>query len=47
VTGYDHERSGEAEAKRMERKQRQLYTLLKSECFLSDTTTNSSSLDIP
>lgn len=47
VTGYDHERSGEAEAKRMERKQRQLYTLLKSEGFLSDTTMNSSSLDIP
>ncbi|MRR05400.1 MAG: rRNA maturation RNase YbeY [Deltaproteobacteria bacterium] len=47
VTGYDHERSGEAEAKRMERKQRQLYTLLKSEGFLSDTVINSSSLDIP
>jgi probable rRNA maturation factor len=47
VTGYDHERSGEAEAKRMERKQRQLYTLLKREGFLSETTTNSSSLDIP
>ena len=47
VTGYDHERSGEAEAKRMERKQRQLYTLLKSEGFLSDTTMNSSSMDIP
>jgi len=47
VTGYDHERSGEAEAKRMERKQQQLYTLLKNEGFLSDTTTNSSFLDIP
>jgi probable rRNA maturation factor len=42
VTGYDHERSGEAEAKRMERKQRQLFKLLKGEGFLSDTSSNSS-----
>jgi probable rRNA maturation factor len=47
VTGYDHERSGEAEAKRMERKQRQLFKLLTGEGFLSDTATNSSSLDTP
>jgi probable rRNA maturation factor len=47
VTGYDHERSGEAEARRMERKQRQLYSLLKSEGFLSDTATNSSPMDTP
>lgn len=31
VTGYDHERSGEAEAKKMERKQRELFALLKRE----------------
>jgi probable rRNA maturation factor len=31
VTGYDHERSGEAEARRMERKQRELFALLKRE----------------
>jgi probable rRNA maturation factor len=31
VTGYDHERSGEAEAERMERKQRELFALLKRE----------------
>jgi len=47
VTGYDHERSGEAEAKRMERKQRQLFKLLTGEGFLSDTAANSSSLDTP
>ncbi|HOP40574.1 MAG TPA: rRNA maturation RNase YbeY [Geobacteraceae bacterium] len=34
VTGYDHERSGEEEAQRMERKQRQLHALLKREGFL-------------
>lgn len=34
VAGYDHERSGEAEARRMERKQRQLARLLKQEGFL-------------
>ncbi len=47
VTGYDHERSGEAEAKRMERKQRQLFKLLKGEGFLSDTSSNSSPLGTP
>ncbi len=47
VTGYDHERSGEAEANRMERKQRQLFKLLTGEGFLSDIATNSSSLDTP
>jgi probable rRNA maturation factor len=45
VTGYDHERSGEAEAKRMEKKQQQLFKLLKSEGFLTDTDSKSSSLD--
>ncbi len=34
VAGYDHERSGEAAARRMERKQRQLVRLLKQEGFL-------------
>ncbi len=34
VTGYDHERSGEEEATRMEKKQRQLFTLLKHEGLL-------------
>lgn len=47
VTGYDHERSGEAEAKRMERKQRQLCKLLMGEGLLSDTAANSSLLDAP
>ncbi|MDD2337442.1 MAG: rRNA maturation RNase YbeY, partial [Geobacteraceae bacterium] len=47
VTGYDHERSGEAEAERMERKQRQLFKLLKGEGFLSDTSSNSSPLVTP
>jgi probable rRNA maturation factor len=47
VTGYDHERSGEAEAQRMERKQRQLFKLLKGEGFFSDTAAKSSSLDTP
>jgi len=31
VTGYDHERSGEAEAKRMEAKEREIFALLKEE----------------
>jgi len=47
VTGYDHERSGEVEAERMERKQRQLFKLLKSEGFLSNTSSNSSPLGTP
>jgi len=47
VTGYDHERSGEAEAKRMERKQRQLCKLLMGEGLLSATAKNSSLLDTP
>lgn len=34
VTGYDHERSGEEEAKRMERKQQQLFVLLQREGLL-------------
>jgi probable rRNA maturation factor len=33
LCGYDHERSGEQEAKRMVAKERQLFTLLKSEGF--------------
>jgi len=31
VSGYDHERSGELEARRMERKQRELFRLMKRE----------------
>lgn len=31
LCGYDHERSGEAAAKKMERKERQLFKMLKSE----------------
>lgn len=31
LTGYDHERSGEAEARRMERKEREIWKLLQSE----------------
>ena len=31
LTGYDHERSGEAEARRMERKERDLFRLLERE----------------
>jgi probable rRNA maturation factor len=31
LTGYDHERSGEAEAERMEAKERELFALLKEE----------------
>lgn len=34
VTGHDHERSGEAEARRMERAQRKLFSLLKREGLL-------------
>jgi probable rRNA maturation factor len=33
LSGYDHERSGEQEAKRMAAKERQLFTLIKSEGF--------------
>lgn len=47
VTGYDHERSGEAEAQRMERKQRQLFKLLQGEGFFSDTAAQTSSLGTP
>ncbi len=31
LTGYDHERSGEAEAARMEAKEREIFALLKEE----------------
>ena len=31
ITGYDHERSGEAEAARMEAKEREIFGLLKEE----------------
>ncbi|HEY6872664.1 MAG TPA: rRNA maturation RNase YbeY [Geobacteraceae bacterium] len=31
LTGYDHERSGEEEARRMEAKERELFSLLESE----------------
>lgn len=31
ITGYDHERSGEAEARRMEEKERELFALLEDE----------------
>jgi probable rRNA maturation factor len=34
VTGHDHERSGDAEALRMERAQRKLFSLLKREGLL-------------
>jgi len=34
LAGYDHERSGEDEARRMERKQRELLTLLKRQGFI-------------
>jgi probable rRNA maturation factor len=47
VTGYDHERSGEAEAERMERKQRTLFKLLKGEGLLSDSSSNSGPQDTP
>ena len=35
LCGYDHERSGEAEALRMEKKERELFSLLKREGFLN------------
>ncbi|MBV5336455.1 MAG: rRNA maturation RNase YbeY [Deltaproteobacteria bacterium] len=31
LTGYDHERSGEAEARRMERKEQEIWKILKNE----------------
>jgi probable rRNA maturation factor len=31
LTGYDHERSGEAEARRMERKEQEIWKMLKNE----------------
>lgn len=34
LTGYDHERSGEDEARRMEAKERELFALLKKEGFV-------------
>ncbi|HEX8961269.1 MAG TPA: rRNA maturation RNase YbeY [Geobacteraceae bacterium] len=34
LTGYDHERSGEAEARRMEAKERELFTLLEKEGYV-------------
>jgi len=35
LCGYDHERSGEAEAVRMEKKERELFNLLKKEGLLN------------
>jgi len=35
LCGYDHERSGEAAAKKMERKERQLFKILKQEGLLA------------
>ncbi|HIJ82237.1 MAG TPA: rRNA maturation RNase YbeY, partial [Desulfuromonadales bacterium] len=37
LCGYDHERSGEAEAARMEQKEQQLFRILKKEGLLSPT----------
>ncbi len=34
LTGYDHERSGEEEARRMEAKEQEIFALLKKEGFL-------------
>ena len=34
LTGYDHERSGDKEAKRMEKKEQEIYKLLKMEGFI-------------
>ncbi|BDV42520.1 endoribonuclease YbeY [Geotalea uraniireducens] len=34
ITGYDHERSGEAEARRMEAKERELFALLEDEALV-------------
>jgi probable rRNA maturation factor len=38
LTGYDHERSGEAEAARMQHKEQQLFKILKKEGLLSPLT---------
>jgi probable rRNA maturation factor len=35
LTGYDHERSGEKEARRMEAKEREIIELLRTEGFLN------------
>jgi probable rRNA maturation factor len=40
VTGFDHERSGEAEARRMEKKQGQLFSLLRREGLLPSSPEN-------
>jgi len=37
LCGYDHERSGEIEAERMETKERELFTFLKKEGLLNPT----------
>jgi probable rRNA maturation factor len=37
LCGYDHERSGEAEAEKMQQKERQLFKILKKEGLLSPT----------
>ncbi|MEI7817021.1 MAG: rRNA maturation RNase YbeY [Desulfuromonadales bacterium] len=37
LCGYDHERSGEAEAKKMQQKEQQLFRILKKEGLLSPT----------
>lgn len=37
ICGYDHERSGEVEARRMEAKEHELFTTLKKEGLLSPT----------
>ena len=37
LCGYDHERSGEAEAQKMRRKEQQLFKILKKEGLLSPT----------
>jgi probable rRNA maturation factor len=34
LTGFDHERSGEIEARRMEHKEQEIYNLLKMEGFI-------------
>ena len=37
LCGYDHERSGEAEARKMEQKERELFRILKKEGLISPT----------
>lgn len=39
LTGYDHERSGEAEAARMEEKEREVFAILEQEGLVEDTET--------